>query len=60
MVIGGETRVVAPGEFAYVPPNVEHGIESLDEYVLVLDIFSPARPDIVGRLHELEVQIVDA
>jgi mannose-6-phosphate isomerase-like protein (cupin superfamily) len=54
MRIGNEERVISPGEMGYVPPNVEHSIESLDEYVLVLDIFSPPRPDIVQRLDELE------
>ncbi len=53
MCIGGETRVLVPGEFAYVPPNVEHSIESLDEYVLALDVFQPYRPDIAARLREL-------
>jgi mannose-6-phosphate isomerase-like protein (cupin superfamily) len=54
MRIGDEERVISPGEFAYVPPNVEHSIESLDEYVLALDIFAPPRPDIAQRLEELE------
>lgn len=53
MVIGGEEKVLLPGEFAYVPANVEHSIESLDEYVLALDIFQPYRPDIAERLREL-------
>ena len=52
--IDGEERVLSPGEFAYVPPDTLHGIESLDEYVLALDIFSPPRADIMGRLKELE------
>ncbi len=56
MRIGKEERIIGPGEFAYVPPDTEHSIESEDEYVLALDIFSPARPDIVRRLHELEEQ----
>jgi len=54
MRIGNEERVISPGEMGYVPPNVEHSIESLDEYVLVLDIFSPPRSDISERLDELE------
>lgn len=54
MRIGKEERVIVPGEFAYVPPNTEHSIESEDEYVLALDIFSPPRPDIAKRLEELE------
>ncbi len=53
MCIGNEEHVISPGEIAYVPPNVEHSIESLDEYVLVLDIFSPPRTDIGHRLEEL-------
>lgn len=54
MRIGGEERVIGPGEFGYVPPNVEHSIESLDEYVLELDVFSPPRVDIAARLEELQ------
>ena len=53
MCIGGDERVLLPGEFAFVPANVEHSIESLDEYVLVLDLFQPYRPDIAERLREL-------
>ncbi len=54
MSIDGEERVLSPGEFAYVPPNVLHGIESFDQEVLSLDIFSPPRTDIIDRLKELE------
>ena len=54
MRIGDEESVLSPGEIGYVPPNVEHSIESLDEYVLVLDIFSPPRPDISQRLDDLK------
>lgn len=53
MRIGEEERVIVPGEFAYVPPNVEHSIESLDEYVLALDVFAPPRPDILKRLEAI-------
>ena len=52
--IDGEERVLSPGEFGYVPPNTLHGIESFDEDVLALDIFSPPRADILDRLKELE------
>ena len=52
--IDGEEQVLSPGEFAYVPPNALHGIESLNENVLALDIFSPPRADIAERLKELE------
>ena len=54
MRIGDEEQTIVPGEFAYVPPNVEHSIESEDEYVLALDIFSPPRSDIQKRLDEME------
>jgi mannose-6-phosphate isomerase-like protein (cupin superfamily) len=54
MTIDGKERVLSPGEFAYIPPNILHGIESLDQHVLALDIFSPPRVDIIKRLKELE------
>lgn len=53
-VIDGEPRVLGPGEIAHIPSNAEHSIESLDEYVLVLDVFSPGREDILTRLKEIE------
>ncbi|HTU03745.1 MAG TPA: cupin domain-containing protein [Candidatus Sulfotelmatobacter sp.] len=53
-VVGGEARVLGPGDVAHIPPNVPHSIESLEEYVQVLDVFSPLRPDIVARQKELE------
>ena len=52
--VDGDERVLSPGEFGYVPPNVLHGIESLDEDLVALDIFSPPRADILERLRELE------
>ncbi len=51
--VEGEERVLCPGEFAYAPTNALHGIESLNENVLALDIFSPPRTDIIERLKEL-------
>ena len=54
MRIGSDVQVIGPGEFAYVPPWVEHSIESLEEYVLALDIFAPPREDIQKRLVEIE------
>ncbi len=56
MRIAGDEQVLLPGEFAYVPPNVEHSIESLDEYVLILDEFQPIRVDIAERLRELAAE----
>jgi hypothetical protein len=48
--IDSEERVLGPGEVAHIPGNVPHAIESLEEYVQVLDVFVPLRPDILARL----------
>lgn len=52
-VIGSEERVLGPGEVAHIPSGVAHSIESLEEYVQVLDVFAPLRPDILSRLEEI-------
>ncbi len=52
-VIDAEARVLGPGEVAHIPSHVPHSIESLDEYVQVLDVFVPLRPDILTRLREM-------
>ncbi|MEP7183240.1 MAG: cupin domain-containing protein [Betaproteobacteria bacterium] len=54
MEIDGEERIMEPGEFAYVPRNVMHRIQTMDEDALVLDVFSPFREDIAKRLAELQ------
>lgn len=54
MEIGSEKRIIEPGEFAYVPRNLRHRIQTLDEDALVLDVFVPLRSDIAARLAELE------
>jgi mannose-6-phosphate isomerase-like protein (cupin superfamily) len=51
--IGAEERVLGPGEVAHIPGGVPHAIESLGDYVEVLDVFSPLRPDILTRLSEI-------
>jgi len=53
-VIGAEEQVLGPGEIAHIPGGVPHAIESLEEYVQVLDVFAPLRPDILARLQEIE------
>ena len=53
-VIGEEARVLGPGEVAHIPGGVPHAIESLEEYVQVLDVFAPLRPDILARLQQIE------
>ena len=44
--IGGEERVLRGGDFYYIPANVEHGVEALEDGVLV-DFFTPMRADFV-------------
>jgi mannose-6-phosphate isomerase-like protein (cupin superfamily) len=56
MEIDGEERIMGPGEFAYVPKNTTHRIQTLEEDALVLDIFSPFREDIAKRLAELDMK----
>lgn len=43
--IAGEERIVGPGDVLHFPPHVEHGATSLDEEVVLLDIFTPIRED---------------
>ena len=42
--IGGESRVLRSGDFYYIPADVEHGVEALEDSVLV-DVFTPMRGD---------------
>lgn len=52
-IIGGRRRVLREGDYAYMPPGVEHSFRAGPKGVDVLVFFSPAmdfaRPDIVGR-----------
>lgn len=43
--IGGEKKLVRPGEAYLVPSNVRHKVVTLDKPVLALDIFSPPREE---------------
>ena len=45
MTIGGETRVLKPGDAYVIPGGVEHGVVGSDGWSLALDIFSPPRED---------------
>jgi quercetin dioxygenase-like cupin family protein len=42
--IGGKKEVLRSGDFYYIPPDVEHGVITLEPGTLV-DMFSPARKD---------------
>jgi quercetin dioxygenase-like cupin family protein len=43
-VVAGEEHVVAAGETVALPSRVPHGVEALEDSV-VLDVFSPVRED---------------
>ena len=43
MTIDGETRWLEPGDTYIIPGGVEHGAETGDAPVRVLDVFSPVR-----------------
>ena len=48
MVVGDEERTIAPGDVWHVPPNVEHGGQIVgDENIVFLDVFHPARQDLL-------------
>ena len=42
--IGGEAKILRPGDAFYIPPYVPHGAVALEGGVLV-DVFSPMRED---------------
>jgi len=45
--VGDETRVLSAGDHFYAPADVEHGVEALEDGVLV-DMFTPCRADFIG------------
>ena len=46
--LGGVTRQLGPGDIYQVPPGVPHGFRATEDSVL-LDVFSPPRPDLLER-----------
>lgn len=44
--VGDEVKVVRQGDSILIPPNALHGVEALEEAMLV-DVFAPARQDFV-------------
>ena len=49
--VGGEHRVMGPGDCVVIPPNVPHGGESGPEGCRVLDVFSPPRAAILAAMN---------
>jgi len=44
--IGDQSRVLRGGDFYYIPPHVMHGVDALEDSVLI-DVFTPMREDFV-------------
>lgn len=45
--LNGEKRILGPGECFYVEADVPHGLISLEDDGVILDIFTPMRKDFV-------------
>lgn len=45
MTIDGETRTLHPGDIYVIPGGVEHGAQTGDTPVQVMDVFSPVRDE---------------
>ena len=43
--IGGETRVLGPGDMYLMPGNVRHKVVALDAPVRAIDVFNPPREE---------------
>jgi len=50
--IGGEERVLVPGDAFLVPPDMAHSGEVLEGPAKVLDIFSPPREDYIEKYNK--------
>jgi len=46
-MVGGEERMLMPGDFYRAPIGVEHNAWTLDEPSVLLDFFAPPRDDLV-------------
>jgi len=45
--IDGETQILKTGDHYYIPANIEHGVEALEDSPLI-DMFTPRRDDFVA------------
>jgi quercetin dioxygenase-like cupin family protein len=48
-MVGDEERLVSRGDSILIPPDTLHGVEALEEAMLV-DVFAPARQDFVQSI----------
>lgn len=44
--VGGETKLLLPGDYYHAPIGVMHNTRTLDEPAVLVDIFSPPRDDL--------------
>jgi unsaturated pyranuronate lyase len=47
-IIGEEERIANAGDVLHFPPGCRHGATMLDEEVVLLDIFTPLREDLLS------------
>jgi len=47
--VGGDVRILNPGDFYRAPIGIEHNAWTLDEPSVLLDFFSPVREDLAKR-----------
>jgi len=45
LTIGGEARILKPGDVYLIPGGVEHGAKTFAQPVKVMDVFSPVREE---------------
>ncbi len=45
MVVGGKSQILKEGHGVVIPPDVEHGVTSVEEGSQILDVFYPLRED---------------
>jgi quercetin dioxygenase-like cupin family protein len=48
--VGDETRLMKPGDMAFIPPWVPHGARTLDQPCVEIDIFNPPRRQLLQHL----------
>jgi len=48
--VGGETRVMTPGDLVVIPPHVPHGGQAGPDGCEVIDVFTPPRAGIVDAM----------
>ena len=46
MIIAGEQRILTAGDTYRIPANSAHGIRVFEEPTQIIDVYSPARPDL--------------